>query len=135
MQRVSDTTQIKTLLAFRCQIGTMLSSQTSYNSNQTVGTVAKLEVIRIIAHLTVGVFTVAEKFTTDWIYRIVSYFVPPSLPMDHPVYMTCSPSHLARVKKGFRIIWSKSAPYLPYGGYVYPLSINVSNTVQGSSCP
>lgn len=38
----------------------MLSPQTSYHYNQSVGTVAKLEVIRIIAHLTVGIFIVGE---------------------------------------------------------------------------
>lgn len=39
---------------------TMLSSETSYHYNQSVGTIAELEVIRIIAHLTVGMFIVAE---------------------------------------------------------------------------
>lgn len=66
---------------------------------------------------------------------MLATFFPSTLCMDYPAYMTCSPSHLARVEIGFRIIWSKFAPYLPYEGYVYLLSINVSNIVQGSSCP
>ncbi len=53
----------------------MLSPQTSYHYNQTVGIVAKLDMIRITGHLTVGVFYSCNTFTVDKISRIVSYFL------------------------------------------------------------
>lgn len=60
-----------------------------------------------MGHLTVAFFIVEIHRRLD-LKDYVSYFLLSSLCLDYPVYMTCSPSHLVRVEKGFRIICSKS---------------------------